>query len=70
MTNLLKPKAAAVTAPTPAPVATMPDAQSPDVLEARRKAQADVARRGGRASTILTAPQDRGGGNYSKQQLG
>lgn len=61
-------------APAPAPEvkapATMPDTTSPAVLEARRKAQMDIMNRAGRQSTILTAPKDRGGGDYTSTTLG
>lgn len=57
--------------PTPKPPAEMPDSQSPAVLEARRKAQQDILSRAGRSSTILTAPEQRGGGDtYSSTKLG
>jgi hypothetical protein len=56
-------------APTPKPPATMPDTNSPAVLEARRKAQTDIIGRAGRQSTILTTPKDRGG-DYSSTTLG
>lgn len=57
----------------PKPPAPMPDPQSPDVLEAKRRAQADMLRRAGRSSTILTTPEDRGGrgfDSYSSGRLG
>jgi hypothetical protein len=57
-------------APAPKPPAPMPDTDSPAVLEARRKAMLDITGRAGRQSTILTAPKDRGGGNYSYTTLG
>ncbi|GJD92924.1 hypothetical protein [Methylobacterium iners] len=44
-------------APAVTPVATMPDEQNPAVLAARRRSMAEAASRGGRASTILTAPE-------------
>lgn len=47
--------------PPPQKPAPMPDAESPDVIEARRKAQQEVLSRGGRTSTILTGAKDRGG---------
>lgn len=51
--NLLKPAAPAAPAPvTPPP--TMPDAQSPEVLDAKRKAAQDAMARAGRSSTILS----------------
>jgi aspartokinase len=57
-------------APTPKPPAPMPDSTSPGVLEARRKAQMDIMGRAGRSSTILTAPKDRGGSDYTSTTLG
>jgi len=49
----------------------MPDDQSAAVLEAKRKAQADILARAGRSSTILTAPKDRTtGGDYNSTSLG
>jgi hypothetical protein len=57
-------------APAPKPPATMPDTNSAAVLEARRKAQTDVLNRAGRQSTILTAPKDRIGDNFSSTTLG
>lgn len=51
------------------PAAPMPDSNSPDVLEARRRAQLDIMGRAGRSSTILTAPTQRGG-DYSSNSLG
>lgn len=57
-------------APTPKAPAPMPDSSSPAVLEARRRAQMDIMNRAGRQSTILTAPKDRGGGDYTSTTLG
>lgn len=48
----------------------MPDTSSAAVIEARRRAQMDVMGRAGRSSTILTAPQNRGGDSYSATTLG
>lgn len=56
--------------PEPKPPAPMPDADSPAVREARRKAQLDIMGRAGRSSTILTAPEGRGGTDYAKTTLG
>lgn len=56
--------------PEPKPVAPMPDANSPQVRERRRAAQADIMGRAGRSSTILTAPADRGGDSYASPKLG
>jgi len=44
-----RPQPAAIQAAAP-----MPDANSPAVLEAQRKAAAEAAARAGRASTIMT----------------
>ncbi len=60
--------------PVVAPPPTMPDSQSPGVLEAKRRAQQDAMSRAGRTSTILSramapsssgAPQD-----YSSKTTG
>lgn len=40
--------------PKPEPVTRMPDPEDPAVLEARRRQQEDMRRRGGRESTILS----------------
>ena len=70
MTSLFAPKMPALPpAPAPKPPATMPDPESADVIEARRRAQADILRRAGRASTILTALENRGG-DYASRTLG
>lgn len=50
--------------PEPLPPPPMPDDKSPAVLEARRKAAADVIARQGRESTILE--QNTSGGDVSK----
>lgn len=70
MASLFAPKPPVMQAP-PAPKdpAPMPDPNSAAVNEARRKAQADILRRAGRSSTILTAPGERGG-DYSARRLG
>lgn len=57
-------------APAPKPPAPMPDTESPSVIEARRRAEQNVLNRAGRRSTILTAPKDRGGSDYSSTTLG
>lgn len=59
-------------APEVKPPAPMADSGSPQVREARRRANADVMGRAGRQSTILTAPGDRGGSmdNYANPKLG
>ena len=36
------------------PVSKMPDAEDPALIEARRRKQADMQRRGGRDSTIMS----------------
>lgn len=59
-------------AQAPAP---MPDASSPAVLEAQRKAAAEAAARAGRASTIMTeaggpAANQRNTDSYSGRTLG
>lgn len=69
MSGLFSRPAPAAT-PTPQPVAPMPDTNSAAVLEARRKAQADIMGRAGRTSTILTPPTDRGGTPYASTTLG
>lgn len=56
-------------APIVAPPAPIPDSQSPAVQEASRKAQTDALSRGGRSSTILTAPANRGA-DFSGRTLG
>jgi hypothetical protein len=47
----------------------MPDPDAMAVIEAKRKAQADIMGRAGRTSTILSPPKDRGG-DYSSTSLG
>lgn len=72
MSSLFSPKMplmAQVAPPAPKPVAPIPDPESADVIEARRRAQTDILRRAGRSSTILTAPENRGG-DYSSRTLG
>lgn len=70
MASLFAPKVqAAPPPPPPKDPAPMPDTNSPAVNEARRKAQADILRRAGRTSTILTAPENRGG-DYAGTKLG
>jgi hypothetical protein len=72
MGSLFKPK---VVVPPPAPVpeptppAPMPDTSSPGVMEANRRAQQQIMARAGRSSTILTAPDNRGG-PYTATKLG
>lgn len=57
--------------PKPQPVATMPDSNSPQVFEAKRKAQEDILKRAGRQSTILTGPdKSTGGDTFSSVKLG
>ena len=69
MASMFGTKQQAAPAPTPTAPAPMPDTNSAGALEAKRRAQADLLRRGGRQSTILTAPADRGG-NYTGRALG
>lgn len=71
MTNLFKPKIPdAPAAPAPQPPAPLPDADSPAAREARRRSEFNMLNRAGRASTILTAPDRRGGDTYSGTRLG
>lgn len=70
MTSLFGSPQAPQAAPVVKPPAPMPDSNSAAVQEARRKAQTDIMGRAGRSSTILTAPQDRGGGLYTGTTLG
>lgn len=65
-------------APVVKPPAAMPDTDDPAVLAAKRRSMAEAAGRGGRASTILTAPGDTlgagstisGSSDYSSKTLG
>jgi len=68
MSGMFTPKAQSM--PTPSPAAPMPDSNSTAVMEAKRRAQADVMNRAGRSSTILTAPKDRVGDSYANKTLG
>lgn len=71
MTSLLKPKTTAPTAaPEVTPPAPMPDSSSAGVIEANRRAQQQAMMRGGRSSTILTAPESRGNSAYTATKLG
>ena len=56
------------TIPPPAPTASVPAPDSPEVLAARRRAIADMQNRAGRQSTILSS----GGGSdtYGDKSLG
>lgn len=67
-----KPQAAPVAAaPEVKPPAPMPDPDAQAAREARRKSQMDIMGRAGRSSTILTAPDARGGtAPYSASRLG
>jgi hypothetical protein len=56
--------------PKPQPPAPMPDQNAPAVIEAKRRAQMEALRRGGRESTIITSPEDRGGSDYRRTTLG
>lgn len=51
----------------PEPVTRMPDPDSPDVLNAKRKKRADLLAQKGRQSTILT---DEGAPTYQNTVLG
>ncbi|MBP27856.1 hypothetical protein [Methylobacterium sp.] len=53
MTALFSPPKINMPAPTVAAPTPMPDTQDPQVLEARKRALADAATRGGRASTLM-----------------
>ena len=57
---------------TPTPPATMPDPNSPTILEAKRKATSDAMARAGRASTILSAGNSGapGSDNFASNKLG
>lgn len=55
--------------PAPKPPAPLPDENDPRVQEARRRSMYSVMQRGGRSSTILSAPRG-GGGDYAKRTLG
>jgi hypothetical protein len=57
-------------APEPKSPAPMPDSDSAASREAGRRARADIMGRAGRSSTILTAPERRGGGAYTAATLG
>lgn len=59
-------------APAVQPPAAMPDPESPQALEAKRRQQLDIMGRAGRSSTILTAPDNRGnsGTAYTGSKLG
>lgn len=75
MTGLFGTNQAQTVTPTPKPVAPMPDPLSPEVMEARRKAQLDIMGRAGRTSTILTAPSQRNtlsaiGDSFASSSLG
>jgi hypothetical protein len=68
-----KPEAPAtiLQAPTPKPAATMPDETSAAVQEAKRRERMRMSATKGRASTILSAPEGRGGGDsYDRASLG
>jgi hypothetical protein len=71
MSNIFRPK---TPTPPPAPEVTppapMPDSSSEGVIEANRRAQQKIMARAGRSSTILTAPENRGGAAYSATRLG
>ena len=71
MAGLMKiPKSQPV---TPTPPATMPDPNSPSIIEAKRKSTADAMARAGRASTILSAgnaSSNPAGDSYASDKLG
>lgn len=71
MAGLMKiPKSQPV---TPTPPATMPDPNSPSIIEAKRKSTADAMARAGRASTILSAgnaSSNPSGDSYASDKLG
>jgi len=70
MTGLFKiPKSQPV---TPTPPATMPDPNSPSIIEAKRKSTMDAMARAGRASTILSAGNSNNpsGDNFASNKLG
>jgi hypothetical protein len=50
--------------PPPQPPARMPDPESPDVVEARRREIGKRLESGGRTSTILTGGAPAGGGGF------
>ena len=57
--------------PQPSAPATMPDDQSPAVLEARRREREKMMSRAGRSSTIMTTDETRGNGDsYAGKTLG
>lgn len=57
--------------PAPPPVVPMPDEESPEFEEVRRKQAAEMLSRGGRRSTILTRDDQSGDGRtYRRQTLG
>ena len=56
--------------PEPKEPPPMPDPESPAVKEAKRRAALQMLQRAGRESTILTSPEDRGSGDYSRTILG
>lgn len=68
MTSLFKPK---VNVPAVTPAAPMPDAQAPEVREARRRDAERIMGRAGRSSTILTSPSSRKSeDSYTAKTLG
>ena len=56
--------------PEPKKPPPLPDLESPAVREAKRLAALNMLQRAGRESTILTTPDDRGSGDYSRTTLG
>lgn len=57
---------------TPTPPAPMPDPNSPEVMEARKKKTAEMMNRAGRSSTILSGGNAEGaaGTDYTAKTLG
>jgi hypothetical protein len=66
---------AVVPAPTPTPVAVMPTPDTTSILQAKKKATDMAMQRAGRASTILSTPDDMSNGGttadtFSSKTLG
>lgn len=73
MMNMLRPSTPDIPAPPkPEPPAPMPDPQSPEVMEAKRRAMADTLVRAGQASTVRTTTKASAGGfdTYGSKTLG
>lgn len=70
MSGLFAPKPQPLPPPPEVkPPAPIPDPNGPAMVEANRKKQMDIMSRAGRTSTILTAPEERGGA-YAGRKLG